>query len=139
MSTSTSLSAGEGTTRASTSRSRLRTNPISLLLGAIVLLAGVGAGVRMNTQLPIAVGAVAFILIVLGLQMAYAWEAAVVLRAGRFRKLAGPGLFAIVPIVDNVAMWIDQRMHTSATSRSPTLCKTQCRARRKPSGKVKHG
>lgn len=121
MSISTPLSAGAGTTRALTSRSRLRANPISLVLGAIVLLVGVGAGLRMNTPLPIAAGVIAFVLIILGLQMAYAWEAAVVLRAGRFWKLAGPGLFAIVPVVDNIAMWIDQRMHTSTFTAEQTL------------------
>lgn len=121
MSVSTPLSGGAGTIRAFTSRSRLRANPISLVLGVIVLLVGVGAGLRMNTPLPIAAGAIAFILIILGLQMAYAWEAAVVLRAGRFRKLAGPGLFAILPVVDNVAMWIDQRMHTSTFTAEQTL------------------
>jgi hypothetical protein len=83
MSVSTPLSAGAGTTRAFTSRWRLRSNPISLVLGAIVLLVGAGAGLRMNTSLPIAAAVIAFVPIILGLQMAYAWEAAVVLRAGR--------------------------------------------------------
>jgi regulator of protease activity HflC (stomatin/prohibitin superfamily) len=103
------------------SRSRVRANPIALVLGVIALLVGIEAGQRMNTPLPIAAGTIALVLIILGLQMAYAWEAAVVLRAGRFRRLAGPGLFAIVPIVDSVAMWIDQRVHTSTFTAEQTL------------------
>jgi regulator of protease activity HflC (stomatin/prohibitin superfamily) len=53
--------------------------------------------------------------------MAYAWESAVVLRAGKFHKLAGPGLFAIVPVVDSVAVWIDQRVQTSTFTAEQTL------------------
>ena len=55
--------------------------------------------------------------------MANPWEKAIVLRAGRFRGLAGPGLFGIVPIVDSVAMWIDQRVQTSTFSAEETLTK----------------
>ncbi|MFY9662813.1 MAG: SPFH domain-containing protein, partial [Candidatus Cybelea sp.] len=103
------------------SRSRVRVNPISLVLGMIALLVGIEAGQRMNSPIPIAAGTIALVLVILGLQMAYAWEAAVVLRAGRFRRLAGPGLFVMVPVVDNVAMWIDQRVHTSTFTAEQTL------------------
>lgn len=38
------------------------------------------------------------------------WEKAVVLRNGKFRGLFGPGLFWIIPIIDQVSMWIDHRV-----------------------------
>jgi regulator of protease activity HflC (stomatin/prohibitin superfamily) len=44
----------------------------------------------------------------LSLLVAKQWERAVVLRFGRLRGIRGPGLFLIIPFVDNVAAWIDQ-------------------------------
>jgi regulator of protease activity HflC (stomatin/prohibitin superfamily) len=37
------------------------------------------------------------------------WERAVVLRLGRYVGLRGPGLFWIIPFVDNVSAWVDRR------------------------------
>src|SRR4051812_49269367 len=42
-------------------------------------------------------------------KVASQWERAVVLRLGKFVGLRGPGLFWIMPLVDSVSTWIDQR------------------------------
>jgi regulator of protease activity HflC (stomatin/prohibitin superfamily) len=49
----------------------------------------------------------------LSLQMANQWEKAVVLRLGRLQGIKGPGLFLIMPFVDSVTVWIDQRIQTT--------------------------
>jgi regulator of protease activity HflC (stomatin/prohibitin superfamily) len=54
-------------------------------------------------------------------KIANPWDRAVVLRLGRFRGLEGPGLFAIVPIIDAVAYWIDVRTITSSFKAEKTL------------------
>ena len=53
------------------------------------------------------------VLVPLSLQMAKQWEKAVVLRFGKLRAVRGPGLFLIVPVIDTVAAWVDQRIHTT--------------------------
>src|SRR5579859_1523490 len=53
------------------------------------------------------------ILTPLSLQVANQWERAVVLRLGRLQGIRGPGLFLIVPFIDVVAVWIDQRIQTT--------------------------
>ncbi|HLY03592.1 MAG TPA: slipin family protein [Candidatus Cybelea sp.] len=98
-------------------------NAIALVLGIIVLLAGIRTGQSLNNVAPIVAGVILFLVIVLGMQMAYPWESAIVLRAGKFQKLAGPGLFLIVPVVDSVAAWIDQRVQTSTFTAEETLTK----------------
>ena len=45
--------------------------------------------------------------------MARQWEKAVVLRFGKLHALRGPGLFMIVPFVDTIAAWVDQRIQTT--------------------------
>jgi len=49
----------------------------------------------------------------LSLQIANQWEKAVVLRLGRLRGIRGPGLFFIMPFIDVVTVWIDQRIQTT--------------------------
>ena len=51
------------------------------------------------------------------------WEKAVVLRLGKYFGLRGPGPFLIIPIVDRVAYWIDQRVITTTFTAEKTLTK----------------
>jgi regulator of protease activity HflC (stomatin/prohibitin superfamily) len=57
------------------------------------------------------------------LKVASQWEKAVVLRMGKFRKLAGPGLFLLLPFVDTLANWIDHRVMVTPFSAEKTLTK----------------
>ena len=76
-----------------------------------------------------AVQAAGVILVLLGLlisaslKMANQWERAVVLRLGRLHKVAGPGLFVLVPVIDQVAAWIDQRIQTTEFNAEQALSK----------------
>jgi len=54
-------------------------------------------------------------------RVAQQWERAVVLRLGRYVGLRGPGLFWLVPFVDRVAAWIDQRTITTSFAAEQTL------------------
>ena len=55
------------------------------------------------------------------LQMAWQWERAVILRFGRFRGLKGSGLFPIIPVVDKVSNYVDQRIRVTDFSAEMTL------------------
>jgi regulator of protease activity HflC (stomatin/prohibitin superfamily) len=65
--------------------------------------------------------------IILGLILAQApkiakqWEKAVVLRLGRYDGVRGPGLFWIVPFIETVSTWIDQRVITTSFAAEQTL------------------
>jgi regulator of protease activity HflC (stomatin/prohibitin superfamily) len=86
----------------------------ALLVGAALLV------FRMNfgSDSPLAYTAAAVLLVSavlvrLSLLMAKQWERAVVLRLGKLHAIRGPGIFVIVPFVDNVTAWIDQRIQTT--------------------------
>ncbi len=55
------------------------------------------------------------------LQIAYQWERAVVLRFGKFKALRKSGLFIVLPVVDKVAQFVDQRIRVSDFSAETTL------------------
>jgi regulator of protease activity HflC (stomatin/prohibitin superfamily) len=54
-------------------------------------------------------------------QVARQWERVVVLRLGRYQGLRGPGLFWLVPFVDTISTWVDQRVITTAFAAEETL------------------
>jgi uncharacterized membrane protein YqiK len=51
------------------------------------------------------------------------WEKAVVLRMGKFIGLKGPGIFMIVPILDKIDKFIDQRVRVTEFKADQTLTK----------------
>jgi SPFH domain/Band 7 family protein len=63
----------------------------------------------------------AALLIAPSIQMAYQWERAVILRFGKFKVLHTPGLFIVVPIIDKVAQFVDQRIRVTDFSAETTL------------------
>ena len=67
--------------------------------------------------------AVLAFLITQSIMVANQWERAVVLRLGKLTAIRGPGMFAIVPFIDNVASWLDQRIQTTEINAEKALSK----------------
>jgi regulator of protease activity HflC (stomatin/prohibitin superfamily) len=83
-----------------------------LLAGLVVWLSIMSGG---STPLFVLAGVLVVIglLIPQSLMMANQWEKAVVLRMGKLQAIRGPGMFWIVPFVDSISTWIDQRIQTT--------------------------
>jgi regulator of protease activity HflC (stomatin/prohibitin superfamily) len=102
--------------------------PAALLSVAAIALAVLAGALAYRWEFPAAFGLTAFFavlaaLIPRALMMANQWENAVVLRLGKLRAIRGPGLFLIVPFVDAVATWIDQRIQTTEFNAEQALTK----------------
>src|ERR1700677_1325349 len=107
----------------STTSQEIHMNPVSALI--FVIFIG-GAVLSYLAHLPLAFTIIlALIGIFLGysVKMAQQWEKAVILRLGKLHSVKGPGLFILVPIFDQVAMWVDQRIRTSEFSAEQALTK----------------
>lgn len=63
------------------------------------------------------------IIIASSIKIAKQWERAVVLRMGKYHSLRGPGLFFIVPIIDWMNSYIDQRVRVTNIKAENTLTK----------------
>jgi regulator of protease activity HflC (stomatin/prohibitin superfamily) len=59
----------------------------------------------------------------MSLKMANQWERAVVLRLGRLHSVQGPGMFFILPFMDDVSAWLDQRIQTTEFNAEQALSK----------------
>jgi regulator of protease activity HflC (stomatin/prohibitin superfamily) len=95
------------------------------IVSALMLLAGVGGGLVLSgigrSPFILGAGILAGFIGSLAPKVASQWERAVVLRLGRFRGLRGPGLFWMMPFVDSVPTWIDQRVVTTSFAAEETL------------------
>jgi hypothetical protein len=96
------------------------------VIGVVLLLAGVLGGVSLLSIWPRQpftplIGAFLGILGLLAPRIAQQWERAIVLRLGRFHAMRGPGLFWVIPFVDDVTAWIDQRTIATGFAAEQTL------------------
>jgi SPFH domain / Band 7 family len=111
----------EGRKRRRGSMDPPRFNIISLLL----LLAGIGLGsgiaVLWDHPWAAVVGSILGCVAAMSPRIAQQWERAVVLRLGKYTGLRGPGLFWIIPGIDQVSSWIDQRTITTSFAAEQTL------------------
>lgn len=95
-------------------------NPITLFLATVFAAIGVGLGYTVG---PFA-GApfiIVGLIVATSLKMANTWEKFVVLRAGNLQAVMGPGLFAIIPVIDSVVAVIDERIQTTAFNAEQAL------------------
>ena len=98
---------------------RINVIAVAILIGALGL--GLAAWNATGSLLPLIVMTIVGATLMPAPRIAQQWERAVVLRFGRFIGLRGPGLFWIVPFVDHVSTWIDQRTITTSFAAEQTL------------------
>jgi regulator of protease activity HflC (stomatin/prohibitin superfamily) len=91
----------------------------ALIAGTLVCLA-IYLQLRPHSEVLLTAAVVALLLAPC-VQIAYQWEQAVLLRFGRFKGLRRSGLFLLLPVVDKVAQFVDQRIRVSDFSAETTL------------------
>jgi regulator of protease activity HflC (stomatin/prohibitin superfamily) len=96
-------------------------NIIAVTTLVLFLLMGSAATILVRNPIPVVIGLLVGLLAMQSPKIAQQWERAVVLRLGRFVGLQGPGLFWIMPLVDKVDTWIDQRTITTSFAAEQTL------------------
>jgi regulator of protease activity HflC (stomatin/prohibitin superfamily) len=99
-------------------------NAVSLTVTVVLLAASAGLYYLQVIGVPVLVILVIISLLIgSSIKIADQWEKAVVLRMGKFNALKGPGLFFIIPIVDQISSYIDQRVRVTEFRAEQTLTK----------------
>jgi regulator of protease activity HflC (stomatin/prohibitin superfamily) len=99
-------------------------NPVSITV--LLVLAAVSIGLyvmKIIGEPALALALILSYLIASSIQIADQWEKAVVLRMGKFRGLQGPGIFLIIPILDRISTYVDQRVRVTEFKAEQTLTK----------------
>ena len=100
---------------------QLRLSGVGVAL--LVVCVATGAVVTALTGNPIALIALALlgVYLLFSIRVADQWEKVAVLRFGRYVGLKGPGLFHMVPIVDTLSRYVDQRVRVASVTAESTL------------------
>jgi regulator of protease activity HflC (stomatin/prohibitin superfamily) len=104
-----------------------QTNSVSVTLFLVILLLGAllsalaGQFARDAVPFWMLVSFIPAFYVLFALKIANQWEKAIVLRFGKFSRLAGPGLFWLVPIVETAPTWVDQRVMVTPFKAERTL------------------
>jgi regulator of protease activity HflC (stomatin/prohibitin superfamily) len=91
-------------------------NPSAVALAILIAICAAITALSLRVTWAYALGAGLLLLGLLtpiSLLMARQWERAVVLRFGKLHSIRGPGMFLVIPFVDSVAAWLDQRIQTT--------------------------
>ncbi|MGA2039738.1 MAG: slipin family protein [Bryobacteraceae bacterium] len=100
---------------------RLKLSNAGVALFVIATVAG--GAVSNGTKSPegIAAGVLLGLYLLFAIRVADQWEKVAVLRLGRYRGLRGPGLFTIIPVVDSLSRYVDQRVRVANVTAESTL------------------
>jgi regulator of protease activity HflC (stomatin/prohibitin superfamily) len=86
---------------------------VGVALMIISLAAGFAATALVHRPYPLLIAALVGLYLMFAVRVADQWEKVVVLRLGRYVGLRGPGLFWIVPVVDQLSRYVDQRVRVT--------------------------
>jgi regulator of protease activity HflC (stomatin/prohibitin superfamily) len=115
--------------KSSASSDLLHINGPAMILAFVIFAAGIAGAALMDyyklsegwIALEVTLLSLIAMYILLALKIASQWEKAIVLHLGKFQRLAGPGLFWIIPVIDTLANWIDHRVMVTPFSAEKTL------------------
>jgi regulator of protease activity HflC (stomatin/prohibitin superfamily) len=96
-------------------------NGVALLLFAVCILAGLAISQATRQSAYAISGALVGLYFLFAIKIVRQWEKVAVLRLGRYVGLRGPGLCHIVPIVETLSPYVDQRVRVSTVSAESTL------------------
>ena len=99
----------------------LRVSPVGIALFVISMVVGFGAGVLLGNPAPLFGCGLIGLYLLFAIRMADQWEKVAVLRFGKYIGLRGPGLFHIIPVVDTLSRYVDQRVRVANVSAESTL------------------
>jgi regulator of protease activity HflC (stomatin/prohibitin superfamily) len=100
---------------------QIRVSSIGIALCVICAAAGLALTAILQHPAGLVAGALSGLYFLFAIRVADQWEKVAVLRLGRYVGLRGPGIFHMIPIVDTLSRYVDQRVRVANVSAESTL------------------
>jgi regulator of protease activity HflC (stomatin/prohibitin superfamily) len=94
---------------------------VAVALFVTSVATGVGIMAAVGSREPLFAGLLIGLYLLFSIKIADQWEKVAVLRLGRYIGLRGPGLFHVIPIVDRLSRYVDQRVRVASVTAESTL------------------
>ena len=102
-------------------RKQNRVSGVAMALFAISVATGLGLTVLIDRRAPFFGGLLIGLYFLFSIKVADQWEKVAVLRLGRYVGLRGPGWFHVIPIIDTLSRYVDQRIRVASVTAESTL------------------
>ncbi len=104
-----------------TFRNLYQVSGIARALFVVSALVGLGLWQLTGNKYLFFAGVFIGVYLLFSIKVADQWEKVAVLRLGRYIGLRGPGMFHIIPIVDTLSRYVDQRVRVASVTAESTL------------------
>ena len=102
-------------------RTKNQVSGVAMAFFAISVAAGSALTAALGNRASLFAGLLIGLYLLFSLKVADQWEKVAVLRLGRYIGLRGPGLFHVIPIVDTLSRYVDQRVRVASVTAESTL------------------
>ena len=102
-------------------RNNSQVSGVAVALFAISGAAGLGLATALGNRALLVAGLLVGVYLLFSIKVADQWERVAVLRLGRYIGLRGPGLFHMIPVVDKLSRYVDQRVRVASVTAESTL------------------
>lgn len=96
-------------------------NRVAVTAFVICTAAGAVTTALINNPAPLIAGALVGVYFLFAIKVAQQWEKAALLRLGKYVGLRGPGLFHVIPVIESISLFIDQRVRVQSVTAESTL------------------
>ena len=96
-------------------------NGVAVTLFLVCTLGGVAATQATHTDAFAIAGTLVGLYLLLAIKIVQQWEKVAVLRLGKYVGLRGPGLCHIIPIIETLSPYVDQRVRVASVSAESAL------------------
>ena len=96
-------------------------NSVALTAFLLCLLGGLAVTNFTKTPFAAVVGGLVGVYLLFAIKVVDQWQKVALLRFGRYRGLRGPGLFLIIPVIETMSRYVDQRVRVTTVSAESTL------------------
>jgi regulator of protease activity HflC (stomatin/prohibitin superfamily) len=102
-------------------RNKNQVSGVAVALFAISVGTGLGLTTVLGSGAPVVAGFLIGIYLLFSIKIADQWQKVAVLRLGRYIGLRGRGWFHVIPIVDRLSRYVDQRVRVANVTAESTL------------------
>src|ERR1700760_4367522 len=96
-------------------------NRVAVMAFILCIAAGAGRVAILHHRAPLILGGLASVCLLFAIKVIQPWEKVALLRLGRYVGLRGPGMFLIVPVIETLSPFVDQRVRVTSVTAESTL------------------
>ena len=96
-------------------------NGVAVAVFILCLFAGALLTITLHQPAPAIAGALLGMYLLFAIKVVRQWEKVALLRLGKYVGLRGPGLFHIVPVIETLSPFVDQRVRVASVTAESTL------------------